>query len=93
MLWQASFIVVLLAFLTAYLLDKRLGKTLFVTTTKKKKFGCKSDSIVNSHRAVKEVEQIEFIQNQTVENQNNEEQELEQEPYVEEIVFEKDDTR
>ena len=35
-LWQAGLIVVLLAFLTAYLLDQRVGKTLFVSNMNKK---------------------------------------------------------
>ena len=76
-LWQAGLIVVLLAFLTAYLLDQRVGKTLFVTAKNKREAAvAKVDSIVNSDRDVKEVEQVEFIPEQAV-VETIEEQELE----------------
>ena len=89
-LWQAGLIVVLLAFLTAYLLDQRVGKTLFVTAKNKREVAvAKVDSIVNSDRDVKEVEQVEFIPEQAV-VETIEEQELEQDLNVEEPVFEKE---
>ena len=100
LLWQSSFIVVLLAFLVAYILEKRFGSAIFVHITPKKKVSLADNkTVIESRAELVETEQTlpEIIQNQTEENQNNvvtiEQEELKLEPYEEEIVFEKDDTR
>ena len=100
LLWQSGLMVVLLAFLVAYILDKRLGNTIFRTYyTEKKVSMAENKAVIESRAELVETEQAlpEIIQNQTEENQNNmvtiEQEELKIEPYEEEIVVEKDDTR
>ncbi len=93
-LWQSGLMVVLLAFLAAYIMDKRSGSTLFVHIMPEKKVSMVEDKAVEENTIkLEETEPIlpEFIPDPMEVNQNIEQEALKPEPYVEKIDFENED--
>lgn len=93
--WQSSLIVVLLALLTAYIMDKRLGRTIFVHNTPENKSTI-IEKIKDSQMELVEVEQVLPKVTEKLENKQNElieQEEITFQPSKEEIVGKEDGTK
>lgn len=98
-LWQSGLMVVLLAVLAAYILDKRMGSSIYIHTRSNKKVEMVEYKAVSEKRSeLEESEQIlpDSLPNLMEVNQTKmetiEKEELKPEPYVEKIEFKHDDS-
>lgn len=96
-LWQSGLMVALLAFLVAYILDKRMGSSIYVHTRSDKKVEMVEYKAVSENRS--ELEESDHILPDSLPNlmevnqtETIEKEELIPEPYVENIEFKHDDT-